>query len=125
MSELYAQLYGQESLLQTIFVTFMVGCGCAWQAGRSIALTWRPLSAVIRAMILLGFAVRFLHFALFEEDLFVPLAYLFETACLMLTASLAWRYTRAQQMVRQYYWLYEADGPLSWRPRHDGTAKGA
>jgi len=125
MSELYAQLYGQESLLQTIFVTFMVGCGCAWQAGRSIALTWRPLSAVIRAMILLGFAVRFLHFALFEEALFVPLAYLFETAFLILTASLAWRFTRAQQMVRQYYWLYEADGPLSWRPRQDGAATGA
>jgi hypothetical protein len=28
-------------------------------------------------------------------------------------------------MVRQYYWLYEADGPLSWRPRQNGAAKGA
>jgi hypothetical protein len=124
MSALYAQLYGQETLLQTIFITFIVGCGCAWQTGRSMALTWRPLPAVIRAMILLGFAVRFLHFALFEEDLFVPLAYLFETAFLIATASLAWRYTRAQQMVRQYYWLYEPAGPLNWRARHDGAAKG-
>jgi len=118
-------LYAEETLLQTIFITFIVGCGCAWQAGRSIALTWRPLSAVIRAMILLGFAVRFLHFALFQEMLFVPLAYLFETACLILTASLAWRYTRTRQMIRQYYWLYEATGPLSWRPRQDDPANDA
>jgi len=116
-------LYTEETLLQTFLITFMVGCGCAWQAGRSIAVTWRPLSAVIRAMILLGFAVRFLHFALFQEQLFVPLAYVFETACLIATASLAWRYTRTRQMVRQYYWLYEASGPLSWRPRGDGAAK--
>jgi hypothetical protein len=118
-------LYTEETLLQTIFVTLIVGCGCAWQAGRSIAMTWRPLSAVIRNMILLGFAVRFLHFALFQEALFVPLAYVFETGCLMIVASLAWRYTRAQQMVRQYYWLYESSGPLSWRPRQDRAAKGA
>ena len=72
-------LYTEETLLQTIFITLIVGCGCAWQAGRSIALTWRPLSSVIRAMILLGFAVRFLHFALFQETLFAPLAYVFET----------------------------------------------
>jgi hypothetical protein len=115
-------LYTEETLLQTIFITFIVGCGCAWQAGRSIALTWQPLWVVIRAMILLGFAVRFLHFALFQEQLFVPLAYLFETACLIVTASLAWRYTRTRQMIRQYYWLYEASGPLSWRPRADGAA---
>ena len=65
-------LYTQESLLQIIFITFIVGCGCAWQAGRSMALTWRPLSAVIRAMILLGFAVRFLHFALFQRPQDAP-----------------------------------------------------
>jgi hypothetical protein len=117
-------LYTEETLLQTIFITFIVGCGCAWQTGRSMALTWRPLSAVIRAMILLGFAVRFLHFALFQETLVVPLAYLFETACLILTASLAWRFTRVRQMLRQYYWLYEANGPLGWRARQDGAAKG-
>jgi hypothetical protein len=118
-------LYTNETILQTIFITFVVGCGCAWQAGRSIALTWRPLAAVIRAMLLLGLAVRFLHFALFQEALLMPAAYLFETACLIAVASLAWRYTRAQQMTRQYYWLYEARGPLGWRRRQNGSAKGA
>jgi len=117
-------LYLHESLLQTIFLTFVIGCGCAWQAGRSIALTWRSVWRAVQAMLLLGLAVRFLHFALFREPLLVPLAYLFETGCLIVVASLAWRYTRAQQMIRQYYWLYEANGPLGWRPRQDATAKG-
>jgi hypothetical protein len=116
-------LYVNEALLQTIFVTFVVGCGCAWQAGRSIALTWRSAWTAVRAMVLLGLAVRFLHFALFREPLLLPLSYLFETTCLIIVAVVAWRYTRAQQMVRQYYWLYESNGPLGWRPRQDATAK--
>ena len=116
--------YLNESLLQTILLTFVIGCGCAWQAGRSIALTWRSVWTAVRATILLGLAVRFLHFALFREPLLAWLAYLFETTCLVAVAALAWRYTRAQQMIRQYYWLYEAHGPLGWRPRQDATAKG-
>jgi hypothetical protein len=118
-----AALYINESLLQVIFITFIVGCGCAWQAGRAIALTWRPAYVVVGAMLLMGFAVRFFHFALFEEVLFAPLSYLFETACLMVVALTAWRATRARQMVRQYYWLYESNGPLGWRPRQDEPAK--
>ena len=124
MQELYShEFYTNETLLQTLFIT-LVGCGCAWQMGRSIAQTWRPIGNVVLAAILLGCAVRFLHFALFEEALFAPFAYLFETACLMIVAAIAWRYTRARQMIRQYYWLYEPSGPLGWRPRQDATTKG-
>ena len=118
-----AGLYTNETLLQTIFISVIVGCGCAWQTGRSIALTWRSLWTAIGAMILLGFAVRFLHFALFKETLFSPLAYTFETACLIIVASVAWLHARSRQMVRQYYWLYEMHGPLACRLRHDGTPK--
>jgi Domain of unknown function (DUF6867) len=117
-------LYTNETLLQTIFITFVVGCGCAWRAGRSIALTWRSVWTAAGAMILLGLAVRFLHFALFQERLLMPTAYLFETGCLIVVAALSWRHTRAQQMVRQYYWLYEANGPLGWRPRRNSEARG-
>jgi hypothetical protein len=118
-----AGLYVNETLLQSIFLTFVVGCGCAWQAGASIAQTWRPLWTAIGAMILLGFGVRFLHFALFEEPLFEPAAHAFETICLIIVATIAWRFTRARQMTRQYYWLYELSGPLGWRLRQDGTPK--
>ena len=117
------ELYTNETWLQTVFITFIVGCGCAWRAGHSLALTWRPLRAAIGAMVLLGLGVRFLHFALFGEPLFAPAAYGFETACLIVAATLAWRQARARQMARQYYWLYEMNGPLSWRLRQDGAAK--
>jgi hypothetical protein len=36
---------------------------------------------------------------------------------------LSWRYARAGQMVRQYYWLYEPSGPLGWRLRQDVSTK--
>ena len=116
-------LYSNETLLQTIFITFVIGCGCAWRAGQSIARNWRSVWTAVRAMILLGFAIRFLHFALFKEPLFAPASYLFETACLIAVAAVSWRYTRARQMVVQYYWLYEASGPLGWRPRQNAEVK--
>ena len=110
-------LYGNENLFQVVFLTVILGCGCAWLTGRAIARTWRPMAGVVPAMLLLGLAIRFFHFALFQETLLAPVTYLFETACLLAVALVAWRHTRAAQMVRQYYWLYERSGPLGWKAR--------
>ncbi len=55
-----------ETLLQVLFVTGLIGGGAAWLAGRAIAQTWRPFWHVVAYMALLGAAVRFVHFALFE-----------------------------------------------------------
>jgi hypothetical protein len=109
------------ALLRLVFITLVLGCGCAWLAGRAIALTWRPPVMVAGAAVLMGLAVRFIHFALFDEPLLAPLTTLGETVLLLAVALLAYRRTRALQMVRQYYWLYEPHGPLGWRPRRDGT----
>lgn len=116
------QLYAEGSFLHVLFLTFILGFGCAWAAGRAIALTWRSAWVAAAAMVLMGFALRFLHFALFEEELLEPVTWLFETGCLIAVALVSWQYTRAGQMVRQYYWLYEPAGPLSWRPRRDSAA---
>jgi len=67
-----ADLYSSTSLLHIFFITGVLGCGCAWLAGRAIALTWRPITMVVGAAVLMGLAVRFIHFALFEERLFAP-----------------------------------------------------
>jgi len=53
----------------------------------------------------------------------VPQAYAVETLFLMAIAGLSFQRTRARQMVSQYYWLYEANGPLSWRLRQDASLK--
>ena len=74
-------------------------------------------------MIPMGLAVRFVHFALFNETLWQPQTYLLETIILMAISCLAFQRTRAWQMVKQYYWLYEPSGPLGWRLRQDAPAK--
>ena len=118
------QLYADGSFLHVLFLTFVLGCGCAWQAGRAIAMSWRPAWVAVAAMIPVSLALRFLHFALFQEQLLEPVTSLFETVCLIATTLVSWRYARAGQMVRQYYWLYEATGPLNWRLRQDVPTKG-
>ena len=120
-----ADLYSSTSLLHIFFITGVLGCGCAWLAGRAIALTWRPLTMVLGAAILMGLAVRFVHFALFDEPLFALTTLLVETAILFAVTLLAYQRTRALQMVRQYYWLYQMRGPLSWQPRQDAPANNA
>ena len=117
------QLYADGSFLHVLFLTFILGCGCAWAAGRAIALSWRPAWTAVAAMVPMGLALRFLHFALFWEQLLEPVTWVFETSILIAVTLVSWRYARAGQMVRQYYWLYEAAGPLSWRARRDAPAK--
>jgi hypothetical protein len=116
-------LYSNESIFQVLFVTLVLGGGCALLAGRAIALTWRGIGIAAIAMVPLGLAVRFVHFALFNEILLQPRTYIIETAILIAVSCLSFQRTRAQQMVRQYYWLYEPNGPLGWRLRQDAPAR--
>jgi hypothetical protein len=103
------------SLLHIFFVTGVLGCGCAWLAGRAIALTWRSPLMVLGAALLMGLAVQFVQFALFGEPLLAISTLLANIALLLAVALLAFRRTRTLQMVRQYYWLYEPSGLLGWR----------
>lgn len=115
-------LYSNESIFQVLFVTLVLGGGCALLAGRAIALTWRSIWIAAVAMIPMGMAVRFVHFALFNETLLQPQTYVVETLLLIAAACLSFQRTRASQMVKQYYWLYEQNGPLGWRLRQDAPA---
>ena len=110
-------LYEHESWLQVALVTGIIGGGAAWLTGRAIASTWRPFWHVVAYTLLLGCAVRFVHFALFEGALLSPASYAADALYLLMLGALAWRTTRAAQMATQYYWLYERTGPLTWRPK--------
>jgi hypothetical protein len=118
-------LYESESLLQVLLVTGAIGGGAAWLAGRAIAATWRPFWHVIAYMLLLGCAVRFVHFALFEGTLLSPASYGADAVYLLIVSALGWRMTRAAQMATQYYWLYGRTGPLTWRPKAEPQVKNA
>ena len=116
-------LYASENIFQVLFVTLVLGGSCAFLAGRAIAATWRSIWVAAAAMIPMGLAVRFVHFALFNETLLMPRTYAVETLVLMAIAYLSFQRTRARQMVSQYYWLYEPNGPLSWRLRQDAPSE--
>jgi hypothetical protein len=109
--------YADETWLQVVLITGLLGGGAAFLAGRAIAQTWRPFWHVLFYIALLGCAVRFAHFALLDGVLLSPPSYLADTLYLFVVGALAWRMTRAAQMATQYYWLYERTGPLTWRER--------
>ena len=88
-----------------LLVTVVLGGGAAWLAGRALAQTWRPWWQGIVYMLVLGAAVRFIHFALFDGTLLSLPFYAADTAVAMVFAGLGFRITRAQQMARQYGFL--------------------
>jgi hypothetical protein len=107
-----------------VFVTGLIGGGAAWLTGRAIAQTWRPFWHLMIYVAMLGGAVRFVHFALFEATLLSPPSYAVDTIYLLLLSALAWRMTRAAQMATQYYWLYERTSPVTWRVRANANGTG-
>src|SRR5258707_3931118 len=60
-------LTDEQSLGVFLLVSVCMGGGAAWLAGRAIAATWRPWWHIALYMVLLGLAVRFLHYALFDS----------------------------------------------------------
>ena len=55
--------YEEGSFGVFLLVTVILGGGAAALAGRAIAETWRPWWQVVAYMLILGGAVRFIHFA--------------------------------------------------------------
>jgi len=108
-------LYEEPSIWLFLLVTIIMGGSAAWQTGRAVASVWKPRWQLVFYILLLGLAVRFTHFALFEGTLLSPQYYLVDSAFLMLIAFAGWRVARARQMAVQYEWLFEAPSPGIWR----------
>lgn len=112
-------LYEEDSFGIFVLVTIVMGGGAAWLAGRAIAGTWRPWWHVVAYMLVLGLAVRFIHFALFEGTLLSLHYYVVDAAVCVIVGFLGYRATRAGQMTTQYAWIYRRSGPLNWAARDD------
>lgn len=110
-------LYEEPSIWQFFFVTCLLGGGAAWMTGRACAQTWRNYVNLVLYLLLLGIAVRFIHHALFNGTMFSPQFYLVDTVVLLIIGSLGYRYTRTNQMVTQYHWLYERASLLGWKSK--------
>jgi hypothetical protein len=109
------QLIDENSLWIFLLVTIVLGGGASALAGRAIAKTWRPWRQVTAYSFILGAAVRFIHFSVFNGTLLSAHYYLVDTAVCMAFGFLGFRSSRAAQMVTQYCWLMEPAGALRWR----------
>jgi len=108
-------LYEENSFGVFVLVTVILGGGTAWLTGRAIALTWRPWWQLIGYTLLLGMAVRFLHFSLFEGTLLSPYYYPIDTLICFIASLFGYAVTRAGQMATQYHWLTKRTGLFSWK----------
>jgi hypothetical protein len=62
-------LYEEPSFWLFALVTVVLGGWAAWMTGRAFALTWRSPGQAVASLLLLAWAVRFIHYALFEGTL--------------------------------------------------------
>ena len=90
----------------------------AFATGHAVALTWRPFAQIVFYAALLSALLRFLDYALMNGELVSVAGFLLGWAVQFAIAAVAFRLTRARQMVRQYPWLYRRKGLLGWEERH-------
>jgi hypothetical protein len=114
--------YEEDYISLFLLVTVIMGGGAAWLAGRAIAATWRPWWHVVFYMLILGAAVRFIHFALFEGTLLSPQFYAVDAAVCLIFGFLGYRATRVAQMTTQYSWINARAGFMKWA-KHDGASE--
>lgn len=107
--------YEEDSFGVFLLVTLVLGGGAAWLAGRAIAQTWRPLWQVVAYGLILGGAVRFIHFSLFGGTLLSAHYFLVDSAFCIGLGLLGFRIARVRQMVNQYRWINAPAGRLRWR----------
>lgn len=114
-----------EYLLGTSIPVFIGVTVCligfaAFMTGQALAVTWKPVWQVVAYCILLGFADRFLTWALFQGELLSPTGYVIDTVVIIVIAVTAYRLTLARRMTVQYPWLHERTGIFTWRNRKSG-----
>ena len=89
----------------------------AWATGQGVASRWEGWPVVLLYCAMLTAAERFFDFALGDGHAFSVPGGVIVLAVLCATGVLSWRLTLVAMMIRQYPWLYERDGLLSWRER--------
>lgn len=109
-------LFGNSIAVFVGVTVIMIGFA-AYMTSQAVANTWRPMWQVFVYCALLGFASRFLSFALFSGELLSWSGYLIDVVVLLIIAVFAFRLTRARKMVKQYPWMYERVGLFGWRDR--------
>ncbi len=103
-----------NGLFHFILLTLVLGGAGAIASGRAIAGSWKSYLVLPFYMVILSGVIRFLHYALFQEDLLSISGYVVALVFTLLCAGFGYRSCRAEQMATQYSWLYAKSGPLGW-----------
>lgn len=110
-------VHEEASIWLFLLVTCLIGGWAAWMTGRAMASTWRSSVHLFAYLLILGLAVRFIHFALFGGTLLSFHYYVVDTIVVQIIGAVGYRVTRVRQMVDKYRWLNVADGPFFWKER--------
>jgi hypothetical protein len=113
----YLSFFVEQNTWIFLILTCMLAGGAAFMGGRALALGWRPYWLLFLYMLLFTCGVRFLHFALFQSNLFSLQYYISHGLVLQALAFLGFRMTMASQMVSKYPFAYERKGPLGWKAK--------
>ncbi|TXI02712.1 MAG: hypothetical protein E6Q76_15045 [Rhizobium sp.] len=107
---------GGRIVIRAIIV--ILGFWTAWRAGRAVASNWESYPLVVIYCFLIGLGLQFLHHALFNGQVFDPVIYIIDVVLLLVFGTAGYRYRRTDQMVNNYYWLYEKTSAFSWRKKN-------
>ncbi|UIK04079.1 DUF6867 family protein [Neorhizobium galegae] len=99
------------------FLVLIIGFWTAWRSGKAAAEGWNGYATVVVYTLLLGVAMRFLHYALFQGPFISPFYYIIDVAILLVFSSAGFRIRRTRQMVQNYYWLYEPASAFSFKKK--------
>ncbi len=93
---------GPNGLWIFLLVTVVLGACTAYVSGKAIAGTWRPMWHSIGYALIIALAVRFIHYALFDEVLLSARNYVIDCGVLIAATLAGFRITRRNQMAQQY-----------------------
>ncbi|PZM14026.1 DUF6867 family protein [Rhizobium tubonense] len=100
------------------FLVVLIGFWTAWRAGKAAADGWSSYPRVVVYTLLLALVMRFLHHALFDGPMLSAFYYVIDFVLLLIVATAGYRYRRTNQMVNNYYWLYERASVFSWKKKN-------
>lgn len=85
--------------------------------GRSFAGSWLSPALMPLALALMSAAVQFVLFAVLGVDLLSLPGFLLGAVLVFAGGVYGYRAKRAEQMCRQYPWLFQPAGPVGWSDR--------
>jgi hypothetical protein len=99
-------------------IVVLIGFWTAWRSGKAAADGWSNYGLVVVYTFLLAWVMQFLHHALFDGPMLDAFNYVLDFVTLLVFSTAGFRYRRTNQMVNNYYWLYEKTSAFSWKEKH-------